>query len=119
MIRAEGEISVEFIYSKVNKMVRKKYLQQIRDRELDVIIGTSLADEGLDLPALDALILAGAGKSQTRMIQRIGRVLRTFPGKTEAIVVDFRDPFRYMTKHYKIRRKMCESEPEFEIIESF
>ena len=41
------------------------------------------------------------------------------PGKIEAIVIDFKDPFRYLTGHYKKRRKICEAEPEFEIIESF
>lgn len=111
-------VSVQFICSHVNKMVRKEYLNQIRNKELDVIIATQLADEGLDLPALDSLILAGAGKSPTRMIQRIGRVLRLYPGKEEAIVIDFKDSARYLAGHYKKRREMCEKESEFEIIES-
>ena len=116
---SELDVSVEFLYSKVNKLERKKFIQQVRDKKLDVIIGTSLADEGLNIPALDSLILAGGGKSKTRIIQRIGRTLRLSNGKDEAIVVDFKDCYRYLLGHYKERRKMCEAEPEFEIIESF
>jgi len=115
----ETGISVEFIYSHVDKMVRKKYIDQIRDKKLDVIIGTTLADEGLNIPALDSLILAGGGKSPTRMIQRIGRVLRLSPGKKDAIVIDFRDSVRYLLGHYKKRREICEGERRFKIVESF
>jgi superfamily II DNA or RNA helicase len=118
IIQGLENTSVQFICSHVNKMVRKEYLNQIRNKELDVIIATQLADEGLDLPALDSLILAGAGKSPTRMIQRIGRVLRIYPGKEDAIVIDFKDSARYLAGHYKKRREMCEKESEFEIIEN-
>lgn len=84
-----------------------------------VLCHNSLADEGLNIPALDALILAGGGKSPTRLKQRIGRVLRLSPGKKEAFVVDFKDNVRYLLGHYKERRKMCESEEQFKIVENF
>lgn len=112
-------IDVQFIYGGVDKLKRKEYIEQVRKRQLSVILGTSLADEGLNIPALDSLILAGSGKSPTRQIQRIGRVLRKADGKTEAIVIDFKDCVRYMTGHYKKRRAICEQEPEFKIVEAF
>lgn len=109
----------EFIFSGVDKLTRKKHIQNVRDRKLKIIIGTSLADEGLNIPALDSLILAGGGKSPTRLRQRIGRVLRRSPGKKEAFVVDFKDNVRYLLGHYKKRHEMCKSEEEFKIVESF
>lgn len=112
-------IDVQFIYGGVDKLKRKEYINQIRKRQLSVIIGTSLSDEGLNIPTLDALILAGSGKSPTRQIQRIGRVLRIADGKTEAVVIDFKDCVRYLTGHYKKRRAICEQEPEFKIVEAF
>lgn len=120
MIRSLG-IEAQFIYGGLDKMKRKEFIEQVRQRQLSVIIGTSLADEGLNIPALDSLILAGGGKSPTRMVQRIGRVLRLSPktGKTEAIVIDFKDSVRYLLGHYKKRRTMCEQESEFVISESF
>jgi superfamily II DNA or RNA helicase len=120
MIRATG-IDVQFIYGGLDKMERKVFIEQVRQGQLGVIIGTSLADEGLNIPALDSLILAGGGKSPTRMVQRIGRVLRLSPdtGKTEAVVIDFKDNVRYLLGHYKKRRTMCEQETEFVISENF
>jgi len=83
MIKSAG-IEAQFIYGGLDKMKRKAFIEQVRQGQLGVIIGTSLADEGLNIPALDSLILAGGGKSPTRMVQRIGRVLRLSPktGKT-------------------------------------
>lgn len=116
---AEAELKGEFIYSKVNKMKRKEHIDNVRQRTLGIIIGTSLADEGLNIPSLDSLILAGGGKSPTRMIQRIGRTLRLAEGKEYSIVIDFKDNVRYLSGHYKKRRTICEAEEEFQIIDCF
>ena len=115
------DVKSEFIHGSVKRDERSSFLDRMRAGDLDVLIGTSLADEGLDIPILNALILAGGGKSATRMIQRVGRVLRKDPKglKTEAIVIDFKDNVRYLLGHYKQRREILESEPEFEIIEAY
>ena len=118
MIRTNG-YECEFIYSGVDRMQRKVHINNVRQRKLKIIIGTSLADEGLNIPALDALILAGGGKSPTRMRQRIGRVLRLAKGKKEAVVVDFKDHVRYLLGHFKKRKEMCQTESKFKIVESF
>ena len=62
---------------------------------------------------LDALILAGSGKSSTRALQRIGRTLRPYEGKTNAIVIDFYDDCTYLRDHSKRRRSIYETEPRF------
>lgn len=56
-----------------------------------IVIATRLADEGLDLPRLDTLILAAAASSKVRLEQQIGRVMRTAGGKKDAIVYDLCD----------------------------
>jgi superfamily II DNA or RNA helicase len=50
-----------------------------------------LADEGLDAPILDAVILMTPQRSENRTIQRIGRVLRALDGKEQPIVIDIVD----------------------------
>jgi len=44
--------------------------------------------EGWDFPACRTLILARPTKSRIRYLQMVGRVLRTFPGKDRALVLD-------------------------------
>lgn len=56
-----------------------------------VVVATKLANEGLDWPRLDALVLAAAGRSPTVLEQRTGRVSRTAPGKRTATVYDLVD----------------------------
>lgn len=84
-----------------------------RTGELPCLIGTSLCDEGVDIPAADALILAGAGSSSTRALQRIGRVLRSAPGKTAAYVADIVDEHPVFRRQFYSRNKIYRSERLF------
>jgi len=68
------------------------------------------------LPELNALVLCGGGKSSIRALQRIGRVIRAFPGKNFAAVVDFFDQARFLKKHSMIRYDIYSSEPGFKVI---
>ena len=118
------QTNVAFIKGEVKKEKRKELLEQVRKRELNVLIGTSLADEGLDLPALDSAIMAGGGKSLIKSLQRVGRTLRPYPNveenvKEEAIIVDFYDRLRYLTGQSKKRMNIYKEESEFEIYENF
>lgn len=96
---------------------RKAHLDKIRDGEPCVTIATSIFDEGINVKPLDSLILAGSGKSYTRALQRVGRILRPFEGKSNALVYDFQDGCKYLKKHSNKRRKIYETEPRFIIKE--
>jgi superfamily II DNA or RNA helicase len=104
-----------FINGKDTSEVRNAALEQLRRKTHPILIATTLADEGLDLPSLDVLILAGAGKSETRALQRVGRVLRPHPGKTGAVIVDFWDQALYLEDHSKQRYEIYRTEPGFDV----
>jgi superfamily II DNA or RNA helicase len=104
-----------FVEGKLAKTKRKKLWQKVRDGELKCIIATSLADQGLNIPVLDTLILAGAGKSSTRALQRVGRVLRKPEGsnKTQATVHEIADAHSILKAHTKRRIGIYTTEPAF------
>lgn len=106
-----------FLQGRVPAWQRKDVLDAVRKEELRCVIATSLADEGLDLPPLDCLVLAGAGRSSTRALQRVGRVLRPSPGKVNAVVYDLVDGHPTFQAHYRARRKIWAAEPAFKITE--
>jgi superfamily II DNA or RNA helicase len=106
-------LKIRFLQSKVNSEDRKQILEDFRAGELDCLVATSLADEGLDLPILDAVILAGSGMSKVKAMQRIGRAIRKFPGKEKAYIVDFMDKAHYLEKHSKERFEIYGEEKEF------
>jgi superfamily II DNA or RNA helicase len=70
---------------------RVKTIQAFKDGAIRCLICTSLADEGLDVPVANVLIMAGAGKAFGKVIQRTGRVLRPHPGKDRGVIYDFHD----------------------------
>lgn len=93
-------------------------LRAIKDMKLgflDVLVASKIFDQGIDIPELDALILAGSGKSSARALQRVGRVIRKRKGKKNAIVVDFLDNCKYLREHSKARKRIYSSEPGFKI----
>jgi len=94
---------------------RMKAIRQMRDGDLDVMIASRIFDQGIDIPELDALILAGSGKSTARALQRIGRVIRRNEGKINAAVVDFYDNCKYLREHSQARYRIYSSEPGFKI----
>lgn len=108
-----------FIHGSHSSKEREAHISLMRERKADVTISTSIFDEGIDVKPLDGLILAGSGKSATRGLQRIGRVIRNFKDdsigyvKKDAMVIDFQDNFRYMNTHSNKRRKIYLSEPRF------
>jgi superfamily II DNA or RNA helicase len=94
---------------------RTETLDALRATEQKIVIATTLADEGLDIPTLEVLVLAGAGKSETRALQRIGRALRKTKEKKEATVIDFFDQAKYLDIHSRRRLEIYQTEPEFKV----
>lgn len=81
----------QMVHSKIGAKKRKTAIEAFRDGSLKIMIATSLADEGLDVPRANILIMAGAGRSSSKMEQRTGRVLRTWSDKTHGLIYDFWD----------------------------
>lgn len=94
---------------------RAKVLRDLEQKKALMVIATTLADEGLDVPTLDAVILAGGGRSETKALQRIGRALRPSPGKEKAEIIDFFDQAPYLIDHSRKRFEIYSSEPRFEV----
>ena len=108
---------VEFISGTDYTDKRNKAIKQMREGEIDLLIASTIADEGLDIKRLGAVILAGGGKSSTRALQRVGRVIRPCEGKTHAIVIDYADQCDYLKDQAEKRKEIYRTEEEFIILE--
>lgn len=67
---------------------REDVYRRFRDGELDAMVTVQVLTEGADFPRCDAVVLARPTKSQTLYAQMVGRALRQYPGKTDALVLD-------------------------------
>ena len=95
---------------------RTSVKEKLVNKEIDVIFASTIFDIGLDLPMLSGLVLAGSGKSSLRARQRLGRILRAYPGKKHVAVVDFLDNAPFLKQHSKKRCEVYQSEPGFKLI---
>lgn len=67
---------------------RKEILARVSSGQTKVICNVGVLAEGWDFPACKVLILARPTKSLIRYLQMAGRVLRPFPGKERALILD-------------------------------
>lgn len=79
------------VHSRMGTKARAQAIADARSGALRVMIATSLADEGLDVPRLAILINAAGGRSAAKLEQRAGRVMRPFADKLRAVIHDFLD----------------------------
>ena len=78
-------------YGKLPKRARETAFDKIRNGDAQVLLATKLADEGLNLPNLDAVVLLTPSRDAGRTMQRVGRTLRAVPNKPAPIVIDIVD----------------------------
>lgn len=110
-----SDIPHYFVNGELDSETRNSVKEEFENGDLKCLIASSVYDIGVDIPCLDALILAGGGKSSVRALQRIGRVIRKFPNKNNAIVVDFFDNAKFLDNHSGIRILVYETEKQFKI----
>ncbi|GAH39827.1 unnamed protein product, partial [marine sediment metagenome] len=61
-------------------------IKQFKKGALDVLVATSVAEEGLDIPNVDAIIFYEPVPSEIRLIQRRGRTGRYRPGRCYLLI---------------------------------
>lgn len=106
-----------FLSGASTKKKREDGIKSLRNRYISCIVSTVIFDEGIDIKPLDTVILAGQGKSKTRAMQRIGRIIRPFPNKESATAIDFMVHQKFLEDHAIERLKMYQTEHEFSIEE--
>ncbi|HIV78913.1 MAG TPA: DEAD/DEAH box helicase [Candidatus Sphingomonas excrementigallinarum] len=104
-----------FIFGESGNDKRKEALKKLATGEFDYVIGSTIIDVGVDVPALQILIMAGGGKAEVAIRQRIGRALRKkYKTPNFAFLVDFEDGNnKHLIKHAKARRAIVEQTAGF------
>jgi superfamily II DNA or RNA helicase len=100
MLEARG-LRVALLHGAVAKKARARLLEVARGGGVDVVVGTQLLDEGIDVPRLARVFLTWPGRAEGRLVQRIGRALRPHAEKGEPVIFDFIDdagPLRWQAQ---------------------
>ena len=90
--------------TKKGKAEREKAIEEMRSGKKRYLFASyRLAKEGLDIPRLDRLYLVTPQKDYAVVTQSVGRIARTFEGKSPPICYDYVDSIEYLINAYKQR----------------
>ena len=85
---AASGVSSEFLDGTMEPAERDRILKAFEAGSVKVLTSCDIVSEGFDVPAIEAAILLRPTQSLSLYLQQVGRALRTFPGKAEAIILD-------------------------------
>lgn len=83
--------------------LRRSALADLAEGRIQVVFSVDLLNEGVDIPAVDVVLMLRPTESATLFLQQLGRGLRTAPNKTLCTVLDFvgthRKEFRFDSRY--------------------
>lgn len=94
---------IPFLYGSTSKEDRMDFKELLKSRKLKCAIANIIWYEGINIPPIDVIINAEGGKASGKTLQKAGRGLRTTEGKTHLVIVDFLDPYKYLSHHCVLR----------------
>jgi excinuclease ABC subunit B len=103
-------LRVRYLHSEVDTLERVEILRSLRLGEFDVLVGINLLREGLDLPEVSLVAILDADKegflrSETSLIQMIGRAARNVEGQVIMYADQMTDSMRRAISETNRRRK--------------
>lgn len=106
---------IVFIWGNTKPEEREYWRLELGKRKNIVLIATyQLFQLGINAPSLKYILFASPFKSKIRTLQSIGRALRKYDGKDNAVIYDIVDNVLFLDDHGMRRRKYYLSE-KFEI----
>lgn len=107
----EKKIKAEYLHSDIKTIDRITILTEFRRGKFDVLVGVNLLREGLDLPEVSLIGILDADKagflrSETSLIQIIGRAARNINGRVILYADFMNDALNYAIKETERRRKI-------------
>ncbi len=95
----ENGITAKAIWADTPATEREAALRELATRQINVVFSVDIFNEGVDVPAVDTLIMLRPTDSPTLFLQQLGRGLRRHHGKRDCTVIDFvgvhRQEFRF------------------------
>lgn len=81
---------------------QKAMIEKFRTGEINILVATSIAEEGLDIPEVDEVIFYEPIPSAIRSIQRRGRTARLSKGSLKILITkNTRDQINHYSSYHK------------------
>jgi excinuclease ABC subunit B len=108
---AELGIRVKYLHSDIDTLERAEIIRDLRLDVFDVLVGINLLREGLDIPEITLVAILDADKegflrSETSLIQTIGRAARNSEGHVIMYADKVTDSMKHAIEETERRRKL-------------
>ncbi|MEX2579014.1 MAG: excinuclease ABC subunit UvrB [Verrucomicrobiales bacterium] len=105
------DLKVRYIHADVDAIERVEILRSLRAAEFDILVGINLLREGLDLPEVSLVCILDADKegflrSQTSLIQTVGRAARHVEGEAVLFADVVTDSIQNLISITEYRRRV-------------
>ena len=107
----EVGIRVKYLHSDIDTLERAEIIRDMRLDVFDVLVGINLLREGLDIPEISLVAILDADKegflrSETSLIQTIGRAARNAEGHVIMYADNMTDSMKHAIEETERRRKI-------------
>jgi excinuclease ABC subunit B len=107
----EKKIKVRYLHSDINTLERIQIITDLRQGEIEVIVGVNLLREGLDMPEVSLVAILDGDKegflrNDTSLIQTIGRAARNANGQVLIYADHITDSIKRAISETDRRRKI-------------
>ena len=107
----DSGVKVRYLHSDVKTLERMEIVRDLREGVFDVLVGINLLREGLDIPEVSLVAILDADKegflrSETSLIQTIGRAARNAQGKVIMYADTVTDSMKRAIDETQRRRKL-------------
>lgn len=113
MIKSHKSVPTLFFHGDTDIKKRKRIVRRLKKHPVPmVVVTTAILDQGVNIPEVKTIILAGGGASRIKSIQRVGRGSRPKKhGENKLTVIDFKDrTHEYLEQHSGERIAAYEAE---------
>lgn len=112
-------IKAESVDGSMSAESRASVLANFAENKIQILVNCQILTEGFDQPDVEAVIIARPTRSQSLYTQMVGRALRLYPEKENALVVDLTgasedkslQTFAKLMKTQTVRRKLDNGKP--------
>lgn len=79
---------IHLLTGEIGKVERREIIERANNGEIKILIVSTVMDKAISINRINVEYLLFSTREVANTIQRIGRCIRSFPGKTKAIVYD-------------------------------
>lgn len=108
--KLDSKLNIACVHVNTPTLKRKYIMNEFREGNIHILVSTTIIARGKNFPKLRYMINAAGMSSEEKTIQFLGRLVRTFKGKSRVYLDDIQYEGEYLSRHSKRRARYYKKE---------